>query len=177
MIKKTTKNLNKELTKACSNSHLTMLKYLLTISDLTEHPNIHAQKNCSLYYVKYLLTSLELKEHADIHYQDDCALYCACREGDLDIVKYLLTSPELKEHANIYANLSGSFKSVCIFNHQHIIEYLIFDYKIEKTNDIELYLVNNNYHHILNMFNKKELEEKLQIILKDKKAINDKMKI
>lgn len=127
--------------------------------------------------VKYLLTSSDLINNPDIHTNNDLAFRLACSYGHLDIVKYLLTSPELKEHANVHADKDYGFEWICFYGHQAIIEYLIFDYKIEQTKDIKHYLIENNKQDIINMFEKHNFKEKLQINLHNKTKNNEKLKI
>ena len=86
----------------------------------------------------------------------------ACYGGNLDLVKYLLTSPDLKEHADIHAKNSESFINAISNGHVEIIEYLIWDYKIEKTEHVEQYLVEKEMKDILNTFEKRDLEKELQ---------------
>jgi hypothetical protein len=64
----------------------------------------------------------------------------ACYDGKLEIIKYVLESENLKEHANIHYNRDNSFYWLLLKEHFDIIEYLIYDYKIEKTELIELHL-------------------------------------
>lgn len=55
------------------------------------------------------------------------------------VLKYILTHPQLKdeiEHLPILILASQK-------NHLNILEYLIFDYKIEKTEQVESYIANN----------------------------------
>ena len=128
--------------------------------------------------VKYLLTSPDLKQHADIHARNDSALSCACNKGHLDLVIYLLTSSYLKEHANIYAQYDNAFIGTVENGHLDIIHYFIFDYQIEKTKDIEEYLVDNKTEDILFLFEKRQFQQKLQskLYIKNNKQTN-KLKI
>ena len=124
--------------------------------------------------VKYLLTSPDLKDHANIHEGDDESLINACLNGHLEIVKYLLSSPELTEYADIHANNNGTLRLACIYNREAIINYLIFDYRIELTKSIEHDLIAQD--GVLMMFNKRTLEEKLQIELQNN-TMKNKIKI
>ena len=117
--------------------------------------------------VKYLLTSSDLKENAHIHNNNDEALQITCWGGYLDIIKYLLTSPDLISHANIHANEDSSFINVCEENYFDVVEYLILNYKIKKTNTIDNYLNKTKKEEIIQMFEKRDLEEKLHYELKD----------
>jgi len=85
--------------------------------------------------VKYLLTSKDLKEHPSVT-EDAMPLSIACAEGKLEVVKYLLTSSDLKEHANVYAKETEAFKVACNRLCEEVVEYLIFEFNIEKNQDI-----------------------------------------
>lgn len=112
--------------------------------------------------IKYLLTSPDLEKHAEIHSKNDFGIMNACVHQKLKIVDYLLKSSELKEHANIHVRNDVIFKNACHHNRWNIIEYFIFDYQIDKTKEIEKYLVKQNKINILNMFDKRELEKRIQ---------------
>ena len=112
-----------------------------------------------------------------VQYQLSNELIYACLLGDLEIVGYLLTSPDLKDHADIHFNNDCALASACTYGHVEIIKYLIFDYQIEKTKDIENYLVENEKEEILNLFEKREFEEKLQNELRDVNIASNKIKL
>ena len=114
---------------------------------------------------RYLLTSSELKRHANINVDHSSALVWSVYGNHLDIVKYLLTSPELIEHLNIHIHEDFIFKNTCNDHKTDMMDYLIFDYKITKTQEIETYLVKSSRQNILDLFEKRELEEKLQLQL------------
>ena len=175
---------------SCRANHLEIVKYLLTSSDLKEHAHIHAQNNAAfigaciygaLDIVKYLLMSPDLKEHVNIHVDDNLGVRSACWNGHLQLANYLLISSELKEHADIHADNDEAFINICKYpkNKDDIIQYLIFDYQIEKTKHIELFLIENKKEDIINMFERRDFEKTLQTELKNENEIkkNNKMKI
>ena len=136
----------------------------------------------NLEIVRYLLTSPDLKEHADIHTNDtDTSLQYASAFGHLGLVKYLLTSPDLKEYGHIHSENDKLFISACSDKNKKMLEYFIFDYMIEKTEHIENHLIEhdykNDYEDILMMFEKRDLEEKLQKKLQNDNINYHKMKI
>ena len=180
-------NLSSELINACYDGNLELVKYVLTSPELKVHSDIHAQNDdafiwsCSkghLAIVQYLLISPELKEHADIHAVGDDGLKYACGNGHIDIVKYLLSLPDLKDNTNIFTKENGDgFINACLNKHTEVIKYLIFDHNIEKTIYIDNYLVENKRKDILNMFDKRELESKLQTHLPKSQHILPKIKL
>lgn len=88
-------------------------------------------------------------------------LQWASANGHIEVVHYLLTSPICKEKINIHHNNDSTMKSACMENRINIIEYLIFDYNIEKTNEIINYMAEYDLDNIQNFFVKRELKEKL----------------
>lgn len=111
--------------------------------------------------VKYLLASPDLSTHAEINFLNHNGLKCACMHGHIEIVKYLLTSPDLKEHGNIYAGEALAFKYVCMEDNLELKEYIIFDYKIQRNDDINKYLEDFPNELIEKMFAMRELNEQM----------------
>ena len=105
----------------------------------------------------------------------------ACENGHLEIVKYLLTSAELTEHANIHAKNHEGFICACRYGSLEVIKYLIIDMNIEKTTQIEKYLNenkdNDNVQQAIELFNTRDLYDKLNENIKDNKETVKKMKI
>lgn len=103
---------------------------------------VAAVENNNLKFVEYLLTNQEIK-NPDIHLNYDKALRYACIHEHIEIIKFLLTSDLLIEKANVHAKndecLIWSFKS----QKYKTVDYLLFDYKIKKTEYLDLYLKNN----------------------------------
>ena len=105
----------------------------------------------------------------------------ACRDGHLEIVKYLLTSAELTEHANIHAKDDLGFIWAGRFGYLEVVKCLIIDMNIEKTTYIETYLNENKYNkyvqQAIELFNTRELHQKLNENIKDNKEKVKKVKI
>lgn len=96
--------------------------------------------------------------------------------GDLEEIKYLLTSPDLKEHADIHAQDDNAFIWAAGSGHLDIVHYFIFDCRLVKTKRIEELLINDQRYDVLNMFNQRELESRLQLDLNNNNKTN-KLKI
>ena len=127
--------------------------------------------------IKYLLTSPDLKEHADIHANNDNALGNCFLNNNVELAEYLLSSPELKEHANVHVTNDKLFKYACQYGGKKLLEYLIFNYQIKKTENINTYLMNEDKNNVIKMFDKRDLQEKLQYALQNNNIINSKNKI
>ena len=130
-----------------------------------------------LHVVKYLLTSTELKKIADIHVKNDGPLRTACNNHNWKIVQFLLTSPELQEHANIHVENDIIFKRSVVIKDSILIDFLIFEHTIEQTKDIKDFLIEYNEKNIINLFEKRELEQKLQNELEKDHTDYNKIKI
>lgn len=124
-----------------------------------------ACQNGDLDKVKYLLTSTDINVHADIHAQDDYGFRLACANGHLEVVKYLLTSPELKEYADIHKG----FRCACINGGFKILNFFVYDMNLQLSLDVRRKINSlNNKEEILNLFDKRDFEGKLQNNLKVK---------
>jgi ankyrin repeat protein len=135
-------NIHTELTTACQNNDLDLVKFLLTNPELIANKNnadIHFNFDTPLItachkgffdLARYLLTSPDLIENSDIHGGKDAPLYWAAIMGHMDIVQYLLTSLELKEHSNI--NTNTVLGDLCEINHFETIQYLLTSPELTK---------------------------------------------
>ena len=170
------KRVDKRFVEACKNGDLENVKYFLTSKKFKINADIHADDDygfkeaCEeghLEVVKYLLTSPDLEEHADIHANEDWGFRLACREGHLEVVKFLLTSPELKEHADIHARDDYGFQLACSTGHLEVVKFHVFDMNFQLSLEaIKIINLMDNKEEIFNMFDKRELERKLQSGLK-----------
>jgi hypothetical protein len=167
-----------DLCNACAVGDLNKIKEIINVfhkdSDKFLHQAFSHAARYNLESVKYLLTSPELKVHPDIHFKQNSALYEAFIADRLDIANYLLTSPDLKEHANIHANDDICFTNMCSVEKYSVIEYLIFDYKIERTQTINEFLTNWEQSLVVDMFNKRTLNQELEKELNHSSLPNNK---
>ena len=129
-------------------------------SQLDQHL-IEACQRVSLDDVKYLLTSPELTRHASIKGWDEEAFICACRKGNMELIDYMLTSPELKEHSNVHAWRDMVFIEACNRKDVELLNYFVFDYKIDKTEEISKHLATKELTQISNLFERGDKAEKL----------------
>lgn len=165
------KELNSHFVKACENGKLELVKYLLTSPELKEHANIHTDKVTGfkmacrfghLEVVKYLLTYDELNEQPYSNSSQNEGFITASVNEHLDVVKYLLTSPDLIKHAHIHTKQDLAFCLACDKNNTKLIEYFIFDFNIEKTEDIKRFFKKNPNKEIETMFKTRDLYNQLE---------------
>jgi hypothetical protein len=124
---------------------------------------ILACSNNNLEAVKYLLTSSELSYNPSLT-EDNEPLRIACNGNFKKMVEYFLTSPELNEHSDIYQDQQQAFKDACKAESLEVLQYLIFEYKIEKTDEIKEYLKTSNTKFnetVKNMFILREVNQDL----------------
>jgi hypothetical protein len=133
----------------CKYGHLHIAQYLLTSPNTKKFHNAHVkniqwiERTCEKGHIKllqYLFTSSELKEHPDIHTNNDIALRAACRAHQTELIKFLISSPYLKEYPDVHVEKDLLFKTALGNQERDILHYLIFDYKIDKTQEIQSYL-------------------------------------
>lgn len=181
--------------KAAKYGHFDIIHFFLTHPNTKDQIDIHldndyllrhAALNGHMDIVKFLLTSSELKEHSNIHGNDHDLIQSICNSyyyEKLELFHYLLTSPDLKEHADIHCHDDAIFKHLCQTdsglkkmgetNEIPLLEYLIFKLHIEQTPEIKLFLENNHYPTIQQMFDNRNLNQDLN---QDLKINSDKKK-
>lgn len=170
-------NLQFPLSVACKNGDLDIVRYLLTSPDLKKHADIKQEQYYALFdacmyghfdIVRYFLTSPELKEHPSVHvigFDNISLLNEATTRARVNIVKYLLESPELSEHPDIHEDEDFAFKSCLIYKteeHKELLKYLIFDFKIEKTEDIIKHLKEQPNEEVEKWFAIRDLNQSLE---------------
>lgn len=154
--------LNYEFYCACQKGKLKLVKYLLTSSDLKYHANVR--------FNKYL-------NRFNNRLHDDAGFTEACFYGHFEVVKFLLTAHELKEYPDIHARNDTGFISALFNRRLDILQFLIFDMNIEKTEHIEKYLKENPNKQVENMFQKRDLNNKLEEELYCDRLNDKKMKV
>lgn len=176
--------LNNGLEMACSNNQLDIVKFLLNSKEIPINADINfsefgigcvalssACKNNCLPIVKYLLTSDELKVKANLSLNGNDAIIDACEKGHIEIVKYLLTS--FSSNFDMYK----VFTSASYYDKRDIVNFLIFDLKIEQSESITYYLNEFKRDDIKELFQKRELHEKLTSEIKSENINKPRIKI
>lgn len=173
-------NNDSPLITACYYNYSEIVYYLLSSPELKDHADIHAQENeafqaailsKNIEMIQFLLTSPQLKKHSDIHSQSEAALENALIMNNVEITSYLLSSSHLKAHSDIHKvgceTLLETLKKLNDDGAKEVLHYLIFDYKLEIPDEIKS-LENDTYNEIIELFNKRELEQKLNNNLNEK---------
>lgn len=143
---------------ACESGNVELLSYLLTSKDLENHR-------------EKLISDPTIKNH--LNTQLNQGLVRACKRGHLNIVKYLSKNFEGEFSADIHCFKDSPIKEAFFAGHLNILEYLIFDMDIQKTNQIEEFLIgietNNqskphpiSFEKVEKLFKAREFSKKLQ---------------
>lgn len=92
----------------------------------------------------------------------------ACMKGDLAIVSFFMTSKTFKPNQLSVRGVEELLR----YKHEPVIHWLIFDYNVRKDGAIEEVLIemaDKDYaKHIENLFEKRQMNNKLNQMLKDK---------
>ncbi len=142
----------------CESGNVELLSYLLESKDL----EIHKEK---------LISDPSLKNH--LKKQLNQGLVRACRRGHLNIVKYLTKNLEEEFYADIHCFKDSPVKEAFFGGNLNILEYLIFDVDIQKTNEIEEFLIGIetnkqstphpiSFEKLENLFKARDFNKKLQ---------------
>lgn len=94
----------------------------------------------------------------------------ACMKGNLPIVSFLMTSKTFTPNQLSVRGVEELFR----YKHEPVIHWLIFNYNVKKSGAIEEVLIemaDKDYaKHIENLFEKRQMNNKLNQILKDKEV-------
>jgi len=143
--------------------NLELTKYLVNFLDWQERRSlsnsnttalISACWNGNLEIVKYLLTAPEMDKLINIHMNNDDALANACSKEHLDVVKYLMESKDIKENAKFNISI---FKMLVNHKQSDMLQYFIIDLNIEKTEEIEKYLLESPNKEVETLFKARDL--------------------
>lgn len=171
---------------ACDSSNLEAMEFLLTNKNLKHNADIHcadekafrfACKKGNLDVVKFLLASPTINEHVEIDTCQNTGATIAVSYNHVEILKYLLTSPDLKKHLDPHFGDDLIFKMAANTQGYDIIYYLIFDYNIEKTEEIKQYLIENPNQQIIKWFEQRDLNQDLntELVSNNQKAERNKL--
>jgi ankyrin repeat protein len=153
---------------ACDSSNLEAMEFLLTNKNLKHNADIHcsderpfriACRKGHLDVVKFLLASPTIKEHVDIDTCQNTGATIAVSYNQLEVLNYFLTSPDLKKHLDPHFGDDLIFKMAGNTQGYDIIHYLIFDYNIEKTEEIKQYLIEDPNQQIIKWFEQRDLHQ------------------
>lgn len=188
----TSSSLCKQLLYYCEKGKINYIDYIFSHPQLSKMalPIMTKALECAccssqLNTLRYLLLSSHLKQYHD--WEDaqrsifNKLLFFACRADNVNIVDFLLNSPLLVKNANIHYDNDKHFIHAFLMSStlkkSNILNYLIFNFNIKKTPYIENYLLEKNGQDILNLFNKRDMKNRLQANLLDDHILKKRLKI
>ncbi len=107
-------------------------------------------------------------------------LCTACRRGRIDKLRYMLTTPEISKKIDIHHRNAICFDWMLYSKRFEVLKYLIFEYKIEKTKDIDDCLKKDHgliCQEVIKMFEMRDLQLDLSSELKNREVGIKKVKI
>jgi hypothetical protein len=106
---------------------------------------------------KVLLSEKFTKENNEKFLSNPKIIENASQHKEFKIIKYIYTSPHFK---GAFQPEVG-FKDACYFGNTNLLSFLIFDYKIEKSDEIKRFLAQDNYEDAERMFELRKVNEQL----------------
>jgi hypothetical protein len=97
----------------------------------------------------------------------------ASQHKEFKILKYIYNKHEFKGQFQP----ENGFKDACYFGNINLLSFLIFDYKIEKSDEIKRFLAQDNYEDAERMFELRHVNEQLNSELGSNQNNNKKIKI
>lgn len=177
---------------ASKNNHLPVVKWLLTDESVQQYVNINTTNGRPLEIatieghtsiVQYMLCSPELKEHADPYIDNDKIFLAACASGNLEAIKMFLEMDKRLTNSmqeRIQRKLEiGFIKSLNAKQHC-VMEYILLDLHLNPSNKIHKHLKDYSQaekNKVLSYFQNRDLNEKLNNMLPNKKEATIKIKL
>ena len=107
--------------------------------------------------MKSLLNTHEPEKRNKWIFNTNSLFKILCRSNSIEIFQYLYSEPKFK---NVLNPLVGLVEA-CRVENKKALQFLIFDYKIEKSEEIETYLRKTGNKDILKMLEVRDLNEEL----------------
>jgi hypothetical protein len=149
----------------------------IKIDETFEQPILNACNGNHLKLLKFFLSKPNTNSFLKTH--DNCLYVSVINNEDVTILKYLLEEKTFEKLTNIHFNHDKVFKYCCSRNKQVFLTYLITEYQINKTDDIENYLLNGykteriEQHLIVNDDDGVKFAKKLFLTMKLNAELND----
>lgn len=118
--------------------------------------------------VDKILKEKEFIDNSSINYHYSTGIYQASDYNQLDMIKYLLAHPNYQNQIAINFENNCILKTACRQNYFDIINYLILEYQMKLTIDV---LMPNyeNANYVMDLYQKRSLNNKLERSLPEKK--------
>lgn len=169
---------------ACQVGSVEVLDYILNSNEIELHAKIDSDlmfyQTCSNNHIEifeYLFKLPQMKNDIDFTIKSGELLQLACAYANLNTIKYILTYPDFENKINIHVENEKAFRILINQEKNDVIQYLIFDFKIEKNDDLAYLLQEKKRLDIVKMFETRDLKGQLSNELKESHNLVKKIKI
>lgn len=126
--------------------------------------------------VEKVLQDKSFLGHEGIGYNYSTGIYQAADYNRIDMLKFLLEKGDCEKYININFENNCILKTACRQNYFEIINYLMLNYQMKLTSD--LFMPNyDNCNYIMELYSKRNLNNKLQEKHPEKSTKTKKLKI
>lgn len=132
-----------------------------------------AGRNDNLPLVKALLNTNEPLKRNKWVFNTTKFFKIACENNNIEVLKYLYTEPKFQDILNPLLGLMEA----CRADNSKAVQFILFDYKIEKTKELEDYLKKSGNKNIIQMIEKRDLNNELNNELEYNTQISKTLKV
>lgn len=159
-----------------------IISYILNESRLVHSKNFYTSlgwylqnsaRNDNLVLFKILLNADNYPEQAKVMLNNTKLFEEGCRNEDPQVLKYLYSTPQLFP---LFDPEIG-FKDACFYGNDELLKFIIFEYNIEKTQEIKRFIAQDNYENAEKMFQARELNKELNNELGSNQISSKKVKV
>lgn len=154
--------------KACEKGHVHIIDYLIKTQEVSRNVNLDFQENTGFFIAcEYGQTDIINYYFSHKEYQEKKGLINtlfikSCEKGNIEMYQILKDFHLLKK-INPEWNQWHGFKSACKNEMTEIINDIIFEFKIPLTEELKIWLKNEKYERILNIFKKRDMYQLLKV--------------
>jgi ankyrin repeat protein len=173
---------------ACTNGNLDIIKYFLFDPSINKGFNLkqHSYEAIirgiyadQMKVIEYILNEPEIITQ-NFNYNKGLILEAACECGRFEILNYLIDLPHFNNNLDFHFKNDTCFKGASYYGHLDIVELLIFNIGLQKTEEIEKFIISNkniNKEQIDSIFNMRDLNNELHLKLDTNELTNKKLKV
>lgn len=174
--------LNESLIESSYIRNVDIISYLINEPNLNRHNNfndkcylasLNAAREGHIDTLEALLNLEFLDKSNRSILENGRILEYACNAEQYNVIEYIYNKPELQE----YFNKDNCFKYVCIKQNFNLLRFFVLNLKVEKTQSICDFLINNEYREIDNLFKLRKVNQELNYELGSNNTITKKNKI
>ena len=133
-------------------------------------------KKGNLAEIKKILKQEKFFNNEYIDYNYSTGIFHAVDNNQLKVAQYLLEESDFKSHIKINFENNCILKTACRQSYFSIINYLVLEYQMNLTEDIFIQNYENS-NYVLELYQKKLLNDKLETNMPEKKEKTKGLKI